>query len=221
MQIYDWLGLDQALKEEHYQFKAIFNEKGIIFFPANGLHREQKAQGISYEDGSAGNALAVVISPGRIEIRHHPRFTAERVRGIVHELLRDEKLERLRGFVVTYQGKVINPPSVSATLIRLPKIPAWPLPLPLANYGSLSGRRQPRPMKLTHSKRSWMQRKLPRSWALILVTSTARQGPKRFPPSNWVKEYWRGQTSTTQQCCEAEHVSGIDSPTSRDLSKRS
>ncbi len=30
-----------------------------------------------------------------------------------------------------------------------------------------------------------------------------------------------GETSTTQQCCEAEHISGTDSPTSRNLSRRS
>ncbi len=109
MQIYDWVGLEQVLGKDHYQFKAVFNEKGVIFFPASRQHREQKVEGVSYVDGPAGNALAAVISPERIEIRHHPRFPADRVRQIVDEILQDQRLERLRRSVVTYQGKVIKP----------------------------------------------------------------------------------------------------------------
>jgi hypothetical protein len=108
MQVYDWLGLEQVFQEDHYQFKAVFNERGVIFFPVSRQHKEQKAEGISYDDGPAGNALAAVITPGKVEIRYHTRFAAEKVRRIIEEILRDERLGRLRGSVVTYQGKVIK-----------------------------------------------------------------------------------------------------------------
>ncbi len=108
MEIYDWICLEEVLANAHYQFKAIFNERGIIFFPVGRQHRETKAEGISYDDGPTANALAAVISPGQIDIRNHPRFVAERVRLILEEILQDGRLESLCGFTVTYQSKVIK-----------------------------------------------------------------------------------------------------------------
>ena len=108
-EIYDWICLEEVLANEHYQFKAIFNASGIIFFPVSRQHRETRAEGISYDDGPTGNALAAVISPGKVDIRNHPRFVAERVRRILEKILQDGRLEPLRGFTVTYQGKVIKP----------------------------------------------------------------------------------------------------------------
>ncbi len=108
MEIYDWICLEEVLANAHYQFKAIFNARGIIFSPMSRQHSETKAEGISYHDGPTGNALAAVISPGQIDIRNHPRFVAEIVRRILEEILQDRRLEPLRGFTVTYQGKVIK-----------------------------------------------------------------------------------------------------------------
>jgi hypothetical protein len=51
-----------------FSAKAVFNQHGVIFFPVDRQHRDQKAPGISYADQSAGNALAVMLSPGMIEI---------------------------------------------------------------------------------------------------------------------------------------------------------
>jgi hypothetical protein len=108
MEIYDWISLKEVLANPHYQFKAIFNARGIIFYVVGRQHKETQAEGISYDDGLTGNALAAVISPGQIDIRNHPRFVAELVKRILEELLQDEPLEALRGFTVTYQGKVIR-----------------------------------------------------------------------------------------------------------------
>ncbi len=108
MDLYDWICLQEVLANAHYQFKAVFNARGIIFSPMTRQHREAKAEGISYDDGATGNALAAVISPGHIDIRNHPQFAAERVKRILEEILQDGRLEPLRGFTVTYQGKVIK-----------------------------------------------------------------------------------------------------------------
>ena len=108
MEMYDWICLEEVLANAHYQFKAIFNGRGIIFLPMSRQHSETKAEGISYDDGATGNALAAVISPGQINIRNHPRFTAERVKLILEEFFHDGRLEALRGFTVTYQGKIVK-----------------------------------------------------------------------------------------------------------------
>jgi hypothetical protein len=108
MEIYDWICLEEVLGNAHYQFKAIFNARGIIFFPMSRQHRQTKAEGISYDDGPSGNAVAAVISLGQVDIRNDPRFAAETVRRILEDILQDGRLEPLRGFTVTYQGKVIK-----------------------------------------------------------------------------------------------------------------
>ena len=108
MEIYDWICLEEVLANAHYKFKAIFNARGIIFSPMSRQHRQTKAEGISYDDGPTGNALAAVISPGQVDIRNHPGFVAETVKRILEEILQDGRLEPLRGFTVTYQGKVIK-----------------------------------------------------------------------------------------------------------------
>ncbi len=108
MDVYDWVCLEEVLANAHYQFKAIMNATGIILFPMTRQHREAKAEGLSYEDGATGNALAAVISPRQIGIRHHPHFAAETVKQILKSILQDERLQALRDFTVTYQGKVIK-----------------------------------------------------------------------------------------------------------------
>ncbi len=108
MDVYDWVCLEEVLANAHYQFKAILNAKGIILFPMSRQHTEAKAEGISYDDGATGNALAAVVSPGQIGIRHHPHFAAETVKQILKSLLQDTQLQGLRDFTVTYHGKVIK-----------------------------------------------------------------------------------------------------------------
>lgn len=47
-----------------FSAKMVFNERGAIFFQTKMQHREQKTEGISYEDDYAGNALAAIVSAG-------------------------------------------------------------------------------------------------------------------------------------------------------------
>lgn len=88
--------------------KAVFNARGAIFFRAIEQHSEQKAEGISYEDNSKGNALAAVITRDAIEIRRHNSFSDEAVAAIVRNLISCSGVSGLSGSRVTYGGKPIS-----------------------------------------------------------------------------------------------------------------
>ncbi len=66
--------LTSLLSEGSFSAKMVFNANGAIMFPVSQEHRDQKAPGISYEDGYQGNALAAMLAPGKIEIRGHRIF---------------------------------------------------------------------------------------------------------------------------------------------------
>ncbi len=85
--------------------KVVLNCKGAIFFPASQEHRDQKAPGISYADDYAGNALAAMVSPGRVEIRNHRDFSESRVTAIMRAMYQQPELATLRGWRVTYRGR--------------------------------------------------------------------------------------------------------------------
>ena len=83
----------------------IFNDSGAAFFSASIQHRTVKLFGLSYDDSPKGNALAAIVTDGRIEIRKHPSISEGRVKAIIQALLNCSDLSALRGFSVTYQGK--------------------------------------------------------------------------------------------------------------------
>jgi hypothetical protein len=62
---------------------------------------------LSYEDDGKGNALAAMMSPGRIEFRNHRAFSDERVKKIASTMLDHPDLRLLQGVQVTYQGRVL------------------------------------------------------------------------------------------------------------------
>lgn len=97
--------LKSQLTQPGFTAKAVFNRQGIIFFPASEQHRDQKVEGISYEDDSAGNALAAMLSAGKIEIRNHREFSEPVVTQILHSLLAQPELAPLRGWRATYRGQ--------------------------------------------------------------------------------------------------------------------
>ncbi len=90
--------------------KVIFNQRGAIFFSVSRQHRDMKADGVSYEDDYKGNALAAMLAPGKIEIRFHKSYTDGVVASIVAELVGQPELRALRGWSVTYQGRVLAIP---------------------------------------------------------------------------------------------------------------
>lgn len=97
-----------VLRSPGYQFKAVFNEGGIILAPVRVEHNTLKAPGISYEQNHKGNALAAMIYQGQIEIRGDPAFRLERVRNILSRLRRLQPLGLLGEFQVTYKGAALG-----------------------------------------------------------------------------------------------------------------
>jgi hypothetical protein len=99
--------LTSLLAEGSFSAKLVFNAHGAIVFPISQEHRDQKAPGISYEDGYQGNALAAMLAPGRIEIRGHQGFSDSRVADIVSLLLARPELAHLKDWAVVYRGQEI------------------------------------------------------------------------------------------------------------------
>ncbi len=93
-----------------FSAKMVLNEKGALVFAVGRQHRDEKAEGISYEDDYRGDALAALLSPGRIEIRYHRDFSDERVRAIVLSLMAEPDLAFTRNWQVTYQGRTLTGP---------------------------------------------------------------------------------------------------------------
>ena len=92
---------------DYFSAKMVFNDKGAIFFPDSRQHSHQKAAGISYEDNYKGNALAAMLSPGKIEIRYHEQFTDHRVATVMASLMEEPQLSFMKGWQVTYQGRTL------------------------------------------------------------------------------------------------------------------
>ncbi len=101
--------LKSQIECEHCSAKMVFNEAGAIFFPTKAEHRDQKADGISYEDDYRGNALAAMLAPQKIETRYHEAFSDQRVARIIRQLTRHPGLEFLSAWEVTYQGRCVSP----------------------------------------------------------------------------------------------------------------
>ena len=87
--------------------KMVFNDQGAFIFSAKSQHREMKAPGISYDHEARGNAVAAMLKPGVIEIRHDPRFNDDRVAGILRKLLASPELVGMKGWKVTYQRRTL------------------------------------------------------------------------------------------------------------------
>ena len=100
--------LHSQIAQTGFAAKLVLNHKGAIFFAVNEQHRDQKAPGISYADESAGNALAAMLSPGKIEIRTHRDFSPQRVAQIMAALLSLPQLAPLRTWIVMYLGQNVN-----------------------------------------------------------------------------------------------------------------
>ena len=99
--------LTSLLTENHFSAKMVFNSNGALIFPTSQEHRDQKAAGISYEDEYQGNALAAVLSSGRIEVRKHQGFSDARVADIISLMLAQPELYCMNGWAVVYQGRDI------------------------------------------------------------------------------------------------------------------
>jgi hypothetical protein len=103
--------LKAAQQAAGVQIKAILNDSdglSVAFFPARAQHRDVKTNGLSYEDNYQGNAVAAVISPGRVEMRFHQEFSDDRVREMVKRIRMNPELALLRDCSFSYQGRAID-----------------------------------------------------------------------------------------------------------------
>jgi len=92
----------------HVQFKAVFNEKGIIFGTTRIEHKTLRCDGIFYEDEGAGNAVAVIFDGFKFEIRLHPVFSPERVNSILKNFDQEARLKWIAEMKITYGGKMLS-----------------------------------------------------------------------------------------------------------------
>ncbi|MBA4388840.1 MAG: hypothetical protein C0404_12730 [Verrucomicrobia bacterium] len=97
--------LQFLMTKKSFSAKMVFNENGAVIFPVDSQHSKTKGPGISYEDGYAGNALAAMLAPGRIEIRYHQDFPEARVVSIVKKLVATPELSFTDGWEVMYQAR--------------------------------------------------------------------------------------------------------------------
>ena len=88
--------------------KAVMNDCGVKFFPGHRQHRDVEAAGFSYEDECRGNALAVIVQPGKVEIRFHEKFSDGRVAGLWRAALAKPECEFMRSWRMTYQGRELS-----------------------------------------------------------------------------------------------------------------
>jgi hypothetical protein len=99
----------ELLTQGHASLKFLLNESGIAFFPASQQHRDVKTHGLSYEDDYRGNALAGIVSPGRVEIRYHSAYSDDRIRNLWSRALVMTEIVQAGLGSLYYQGREILP----------------------------------------------------------------------------------------------------------------
>jgi hypothetical protein len=107
MQVYGLDSIRLELDSGGYVVKLLANDHIAVFFPRTTEHRDAGIQGLNYKDDSKGNALAGMMSQGRIEFRHHNRYSDERVKGIALAIINLPDLAFAREFEVIYQGRIL------------------------------------------------------------------------------------------------------------------
>jgi hypothetical protein len=107
MRVYGLDAIRSQIDSGGYEVKLVAHDQAVVLLPRTSEHREAKIPGLSYEDDSRGNAMAAMMSPGRIEFRYHRAFSDERVRQIALAMLHHPDLGFAKHFQVTYQGRVL------------------------------------------------------------------------------------------------------------------
>lgn len=107
MQVYGLDSIRSEIDSSGYTVKFVAHDQAVAFFPRTTEHRDAGVQGLSYKDDSKGNALAGMMSPGRIEFRYHSKFSDERVKQIALAMLHLPDLSFTQGFKVIYQGRLL------------------------------------------------------------------------------------------------------------------
>ncbi len=105
MVIYGIDFFERLSQQEHFTAKLVFNRSAAFFFPVTQQHRDAKAEGLSYEDDYKGNALAAMVTEGKIEVRYHSAFSPEQVADCLRLLSGEPGLRDLKSWRLTYQGR--------------------------------------------------------------------------------------------------------------------
>ena len=103
--------LKNEISQGDFTAKMVFNEQGALIFSVRTQHSHAKAPGISYEHESAGNAVAAMLLPNKIEVRFHQRFSDERIAHLLMKLLSEPELSEMANWEITYQGRPIHLPN--------------------------------------------------------------------------------------------------------------
>lgn len=96
------------VNRDRYFLKCIINATDAVFFSGTELHSNVKMAGVSYEEDSQGNAMAVTIADGLIDVRWHNQFTASTVTAIFCELLAAPQMAPIAKFEIHYQGRILT-----------------------------------------------------------------------------------------------------------------
>lgn len=108
MNVYGFDSIARLLEQDHYLFKLLANESGVVLFPHTTEHRDATQPGIRYADDSGGNALAAMVKPGWIEFRYHQQFSDQRVTQLAQRMRSLPELEFARSFAVTYKAQELK-----------------------------------------------------------------------------------------------------------------
>ena len=107
MTIYDFKLVSSLIESEHYLFKLIANEFGVVFLLHTTEHRDAGRANIKYADNYAGNALAAMVKPGVIEFRYHKEFSDDRAKAVARSIIDHPTLSFALNFTVTYQNRTL------------------------------------------------------------------------------------------------------------------
>jgi len=108
MQIHGIESIQDELQQEGYFVKVLMNDKIAYFFSKTAEHRDTKVFGLDYEDDAKGSASAATMTPGRIDVRFHRRFSDQRVARIAASMLSQPVLSFAKDFHVFYQGRSLT-----------------------------------------------------------------------------------------------------------------
>jgi hypothetical protein len=99
--------LRESMTRPHWEAKCLLADAGLAVFPASLQHAQTVYPGICYKDDHSSTAIAGMVRPGRVELRHHRGFNDERVAELWRRVIARPEAATLRSFQLTYQGRVL------------------------------------------------------------------------------------------------------------------
>jgi hypothetical protein len=106
----DFYGLEYLVSlsaRPHWEAKCLLADAGLAVFPATLQHAQTVYPGICYREDYSGTAIAGMVRPGRVELRHHRGFADSRVAELWRSVISRPEAAALRSFQLTYQGRVL------------------------------------------------------------------------------------------------------------------